>query len=79
MGVKILGYLVKCAGWVFSVNHTASHGDAGVEDASQQLWLSGIAHCVNAALRESEVDGLCKVEGDNAGVSEVWASRQKLY
>lgn len=79
VGIKVLGQLIERTRGLLAVNHSAAHGNRGTENALEQLRLPGMAHCVNPSLREGEVDGLCKVERDDARVSEVCEKKLEIY
>lgn len=71
VNIIILRLLVQRARFSPPVNHPATHSNSGGHYALEELRLSGMAHGVNASLRNRKVDGFCEVERDNAGVPEV--------
>jgi hypothetical protein len=44
------------------MDHAAAHRDGSAHDMVNQLWLASMAHGIDAALRESQVDGFGEIE-----------------
>lgn len=63
--------LEQGTGWSSAVDHAASHGDCSRHDMVEEAWLAGMAHGIDAAFRDGEVDGPGEVEWDSTGISEV--------
>ena len=72
MHIVVLRFLVELAVRAFSVDHAAAHRDGGAHDMLDELWLAGMAHGVDAALREGQVDGFGKVERRRRGIPQIW-------
>jgi hypothetical protein len=75
--VVVLRGLVQAAGRAAAVDHPATHGDGRGEDMLKQAGLAGMAHGIDAALREGEVDGPGEVEQRRGGVPEICGSSRE--
>ena len=62
MYVIILSLLEQASIRALAVDHPASHRDGSGHNVVQQVVVPGIAHRVDASLREGQVDGLGEVE-----------------
>lgn len=53
------------------MNHAPSHRNCCGHDMVKKSWLASMAHSIDPALRNGEVDGFGEVERDSAGIPEV--------
>ena len=53
VNVIILCLLVQLAVRTFTVDHPAPHRNSGTQDMIDEFCLTGIAHCIETALRQS--------------------------
>ena len=53
------------------VDHAAMHGNGDAHDMVNEFRRAGMAHGIDAALRESEVDGFSEIQRSGRGVAEI--------
>lgn len=53
------------------MDHTAPHRDGGAHNMLNEFWLARMAHGIDAALGEGQVNGLCKVEWRSRGIPKI--------
>jgi len=71
MNVIVLSCLIELAVMPFPVDHASAHGDGGRKDMLEQLIMVGMAHSINAALRKSEVNGLCEIQRRSGRITKI--------
>lgn len=69
--VVLLRLLIEITVCSSSVDHAAAHWDGSSHDMVNQLWLASMAHGIDAALRESQVNGFGEIEWCRRGISEI--------
>jgi len=71
MHIVVLRLLIEVAVWSLPMDHAAAHGDGCAHDMVDELRLAGVAHGIDAALREGQVNGPCEVERRCGGIPEI--------
>lgn len=71
VNIVVLGFLVESSVRSPPVDHAAAHRDGGSHNMLDEFWLARMAHGIDAALGEGQVNGLCKVERRRRGIPKI--------
>lgn len=62
VSIVVLSFLVEISIRPLPMDHAAAHRDGSAHDMINQLWLTSMAHGIDAALRKGQIDGFGEIE-----------------
>lgn len=71
MNVVVLRFLIQVAVCPLPVYHASAHRNGAGQDMVNQFRLASMAHGIDAALREGQIDGFGEIQRRRGGVTKV--------